>query len=78
MQGRRMVNHDEFVRVEGAGGKTFIVYTDVDRLEQHMQELAPADAGVIGEFTDAVRLLTRFDPLRDKPRELVACWICSK
>jgi phytoene dehydrogenase-like protein len=70
VQGRRMVNHDEFVRVEGAGGKTFIVYTNVDRLEQHMKELAPADAGVIKEFADAVRLFTHFDLSEDKPREL--------
>lgn len=70
VQGRRMVNHEEFMRVEGAGGKTFIVHTDIDRLEQHMKELSPADVGVIEEFTDAVRLFTRFDPPLDKPREL--------
>jgi len=38
----RMVNHDEFVRVEGQAEKTFIVYTNVP-VEQHMKELAPAD-----------------------------------
>jgi phytoene dehydrogenase-like protein len=70
VQGRQMIDHQEFLRVEGAGGKTFIVYTDIDRLEQHMKELAPADAGVIEEFADAVRLFTRFDMPVDKPREL--------
>ena len=74
VQGRQMVNHDEFVRVEGTGGKTFIVYTDVDRLEQHMKELAPADTSVIKEFTDAVRLFTCFDFSEDKPRELYSFW----
>lgn len=43
-QGRHMVNHEEFMRIEGAGGKTFVVYTDVERLEQHMKALAPADS----------------------------------
>jgi len=70
VQGRRIVDHEEFVRIEGAGGKTLIVYTDVDRLEQHMKELAPEDADVIKEFADAVRLFTNFDMPLDKPREL--------
>ena len=70
VQGRRIVDHEEFIRVEGTGGKTFIVYTDVDRLEQHMKELAPADASVIKEFADAVRLFTGFEMPLDKPREL--------
>jgi phytoene dehydrogenase-like protein len=40
-QGRKMVNYHEIMRVEGSDGKTFIAYTDIDRLEQHMKELAP-------------------------------------
>lgn len=63
VQGRDMVFHDEFVRVEGPDGRTFIVYTDIDRLEQHMKELAPVDATVIEEYTRAARLFTRFDLL---------------
>ena len=70
VQGRRMVNHEEYLRVEGTGGKTFIVHTDIDRLEQHMKELAPADVRAIEEFCNAVRLFTRFEPPMDKPREL--------
>ena len=53
VQGRRMVDHDEFTRYEGAGGRCFIVYTDVDRLERHMKELAPQDAPLIEELTGA-------------------------
>jgi phytoene dehydrogenase-like protein len=60
VQGREMVDHEEFVRVEGEGGKTFIVYTDVDRLERHMKELAPTDVKVIDELCNAVRRFTRF------------------
>ncbi|MEW6227818.1 MAG: NAD(P)-binding protein [Bacillota bacterium] len=61
VQGRRIVDHEEFVRYEGTGGKTLILYTDIDRLEQHMKELAPGDAAVIEEFAGAVRKLARFD-----------------
>ena len=50
VQGRTMIDHEEYMRVEGKGGKVFIVYTDIDRLEQHMKELAPEDKDVIEEF----------------------------
>ncbi|MCI2424903.1 NAD(P)-binding protein [Candidatus Acetothermia bacterium] len=61
VQGRRMVDHDEFMRIEGANGKVFIVYTDVDHLEQHMKELAPADKKVVEEFIEGIRACTRVD-----------------
>jgi phytoene dehydrogenase-like protein len=67
LQGRQIVDHEEFLRIEGQGGKAFIVYTDVDRLEQHMKALAPADAKVIEEFTNAVRLFTRFSEAMGDP-----------
>jgi len=51
VQGRQMFNHEEFLRVEGKGGKVFIVYCDVDRLQQHMKELAPPDSQVIEALT---------------------------
>jgi phytoene dehydrogenase-like protein len=41
VQNRPMVFHDELVRVKDAGGRTFKVYTDIDKLEHHMKELAP-------------------------------------
>ncbi len=68
VQGRRMIDHDEFMRIEGAGGKVFILYTDIDRLEQHMKELAPTDKEVIGEFIEGIRACTRFDlPIQKTP-----------
>jgi phytoene dehydrogenase-like protein len=71
VQGRRFVNHEEFVRVEGADGKALIIYTDLGRLERHMKELAPADARVIAEFIAAARTLSRMEMPVGKPQELV-------
>lgn len=71
-QGRRFVNHEEFIRIEGTGGKAFIIYTNIDRLEQHMKELTPADAGVIHELADAVRLFTHMDMPLDTPGGLLS------
>jgi phytoene dehydrogenase-like protein len=55
VQGRRMINYDEFLRIEGADGKVFILYTDADRLEKHMLEIAPQDENVIRELIKGVR-----------------------
>jgi len=70
VQGRKMVDHEEFARIEGAAGKTLIVYTDIDRLERHLLELAPADRKTILEFSRAVRRFTRLSMRLDKPSEL--------
>ena len=38
VQGRPFINYEEFVRVEGKDGQVFILYTDIDRLQQHMHD----------------------------------------
>jgi phytoene dehydrogenase-like protein len=55
LKDKEIVDHDEFVRIVGKDGKTFIVYTDPDRLEQHMLALAPQDEAVIHELCQALR-----------------------
>jgi phytoene dehydrogenase-like protein len=60
LQGRRIVDHNEFLRVEDAEGKAFILYTNIDQLERHMKELAPADSKLIDELCKALRLFTHF------------------
>lgn len=57
-QGRQIVDHEEFMRYRDTDGREFVLYTDVDRLEQHMRELAPGDAGLIAEFCNGIRRLT--------------------
>jgi len=65
---------DDLIGIENTEGKRFIVYTDLDRLEAHMRELAPADGKIIGEFVGAARKLARFsmmDMLLAKPWEMI-------
>jgi len=50
VQGCNMVDPESFIRIEGEQGKAFNVYSDIDRLEQHMKDLAPEDKDVIEEF----------------------------
>lgn len=70
VQGQHMIDHEEYLRVEGKGGRAFIVYCDIDRLERHMKELAPQDAQVIEELTRAARACAKYDLPVDKAPEL--------
>ncbi|MDD1751684.1 MAG: NAD(P)/FAD-dependent oxidoreductase [Methanotrichaceae archaeon] len=73
VQNRPMVFNDLLVTVRGPDGETFDVFTNIDRLEQHMKELSPADAKVIEEYVNSARVFTRLDlsalPLM-KPEEM--------
>ncbi|UCC16613.1 MAG: NAD(P)/FAD-dependent oxidoreductase [Dehalococcoidales bacterium] len=70
VQGRQIVNQDEYVRFEGEGEQVFHVYTDIDRLEHHLNELAPDDEEVIEEVIKAAYQCTRFEIPVGKAREL--------
>ena len=51
----------EFVKVEDPSGKSFTVYTDFEKLEQHMKELSPADAKAIKEYIRAAKKFSGYD-----------------
>jgi phytoene dehydrogenase-like protein len=67
MQGREVVDHEVFMRVEGAADEALTIYTDLNRLEQHMKTLAPADKDVIEEFCSAARRFARFGEVLGDP-----------
>jgi len=70
VQGRQIVDHAVYLQVEEAGGKVFTVYTNVDRLENHMLELAPADARPVKELCNAIRQAAGVDIPLDNPNAL--------
>ncbi|MHA2096450.1 MAG: phytoene desaturase family protein [Candidatus Hodarchaeales archaeon] len=71
VQGRTMIDHDEYARIEGKNGEVLIVYTDINRLERHMIELAPEDRAVIEDFTKGIRDIIHFPmPAVEKPPDL--------
>jgi phytoene dehydrogenase-like protein len=70
VQNRQLINFDEYRRVEDKDGKTWTIYSDLDRLEKHMKEIAPEDAGVIHEFISGARAMSRLKWERDKAPEL--------
>ena len=70
LQGQEIINMEQFYRIEDAGGKAFTLYTDIDRLQAHMKEIAPEDAKLIGECCRAMRRFTRMEMPVDKAPEL--------
>jgi phytoene dehydrogenase-like protein len=73
-QGREFVNADEYMRYEGADGRTLILYTDVDRLEAHLLAFSPQDAEPIRDFIRGIRLGIAFDQPSESQPLLVRLW----
>jgi phytoene dehydrogenase-like protein len=70
LPGQKIVNNDEFYRVEGADGRAVDIYSNIDRLERHLLKVAPEDAAVIKEATRSMRHFTKFDMSPGKAPEL--------
>jgi phytoene dehydrogenase-like protein len=70
LHGKQVINHDQFFRVESTDDKVLTLYTDVDRLEQHLKEIAPEDSAFIEELTKAIRHFTKLNLPVDKAPEL--------
>jgi len=67
LRGKEIVNHDEFMRYRGPEGKDFVLYTNVDQLEQHLKELSPADTRVSAAFCNAIRRMMVLDQIGQTP-----------
>ena len=73
-QGREFINFDEYMRFEGTDGRTFIIYTDVNRLKKHMLELSPQDSGVIHELINGIKLSIQMDQPGPSDSALMKTW----
>jgi phytoene dehydrogenase-like protein len=61
LQGLEAHSFEEFVQIEDPSGKVFTVYTNLDKLERHMKELAPSDEKLITEYIKAARRFSGYD-----------------
>jgi phytoene dehydrogenase-like protein len=61
LQGRRIIDSEALLHVEGLGDKTFTAWTDLDRLLASVRELAPADVRLMERLVRAARALARSD-----------------
>ena len=62
LEGRQFIQEDRYAVFRGKDGRTFNLYSNPERLEQHMLELSPQDAPAIHEFIEGLRLGIRFNP----------------
>lgn len=73
-QGREFINLDEYMRYEGADGRTVIFYSDVDRLEQHLLAFSPQDAAATRDLIRGIRLVLAFDQPAPSDPPLTRLW----
>jgi phytoene dehydrogenase-like protein len=70
---QQFVHHDELLRVSESDGKTLIIYSNPDRLEQHLKELSPIDRRLTSDFCAGIRTFAHFDLslLQQQPKALM-------
>lgn len=56
-----IINRDEFVSVESPEGDTLHWYTDLEKLESHLKQLAPEDTAVIDGLLKSARTIRKAD-----------------
>jgi phytoene dehydrogenase-like protein len=78
LEGKTIVNYEEYGHLEFAGGEKLTFYTDIDRLEQELRRVAPDDTRLINEFISAVRACTRFEPPLEKAPEVMGIFDALK
>ena len=61
LKGIETYSFKEFVQVEDPQGKIFTVYTDLQKLEEHMEKLSPSDQKLIVEFIKAAKRFSGYD-----------------
>ena len=73
LQDRPIIHHDTFMDVIGPDGRCLKVFADPDKLQAHMTDLSPADAHLIEDLCDGVRLFMEFDmsAMQRRPKELM-------
>ncbi len=57
MNAHTFINHKEYWSIEGSNGKSIVLYADLERLENHMKELAPEDSDIIEDFIKGIKKL---------------------
>ena len=71
MEKLEFVDHEIFFQIEDGKGNTLRIFTDIDKLEEEMKNVAPEDNDLIEEFVGGVR---KFLPLNlpiDKAQEVM-------
>jgi len=71
LEGKRIVDHEAFVRLTDREGRELVVYSDADRLEAHLKELSPEDKKPIEQLCGWIRRAGKINMPMDKAAELM-------
>ncbi|ADL50230.1 phytoene desaturase family protein [Clostridium cellulovorans] len=55
-EGDGFIQHDYSMQVEDGLGKKLILYSDINKLEEHLLQLSPIDEPLIKELSEAIRI----------------------
>ncbi len=69
-----IIDREIFMSIEGEAGKVLHIYSDLDRLEQHLIEHSPSDEQVIRAMVKAARVVSKAKFPLEKPSELYKLW----
>jgi phytoene dehydrogenase-like protein len=78
MKAHTFIDHEEYWSIECSNGKSLSLYADLERLENHMKELAPEDSDLIKDFIKGIKKLIGFDMPVDKAPELTTIFDKAK
>jgi phytoene dehydrogenase-like protein len=62
-----IIDHDVHTKIVDADGREFIIYTNLDRWEKYLYNLAPEDAGKIREMCNDMKKSAFLQPFSDPP-----------
>jgi phytoene dehydrogenase-like protein len=70
----RIIDHEIFMTIEDGSGRSLKIYSDLDRLQTHLLELAPADEIPIKQMIDAAKTMSKMKMPLEKPDEFIRFW----
>jgi phytoene dehydrogenase-like protein len=71
LKGKKIIDPDEFMRFTHPDGTVVKYYTDMDKLERHLIELAPEDTKQIKKLCKMVKKMSKMKSPLDKPFSLM-------
>jgi phytoene dehydrogenase-like protein len=70
----KIIDHEIFMTIENGNGKSLHIYSDLDRLQTQLLELAPEDEIPVKQLIDAAKTMSKLDLPLEKPDEFFRFW----
>ena len=67
IQGKKIYDRSEFIRVQSDDGRELVFYSDIERFRTHLHDLDPQDSRLIDGLCDGAQALARIDLPLDMP-----------